>query len=128
MFEALLAGTPRLTRANYGPRAISFAARAPDSRELTWTDPDRGTIFQIVFAHTPVRVGEGLIVVRANAISSLLREAARLSLGMLGVGHSGRACAPLADFECRDNLSRIIYSCGDRCLVWNGSTGSMLLN
>lgn len=61
------------------------AARAPDSRELTWTEPDRGTIFQMVFDHTPVRVGEGVIVVRANAISSLLREAARLSLGMLGV-------------------------------------------
>ncbi|ACV25502.1 sensor domain-containing diguanylate cyclase [Kangiella koreensis] len=59
--------------------------RTPDSRELTWINPDNGAIFQMVFDNSRVRGNEGIIVVRARAISSLLREAARLALEMLGV-------------------------------------------
>lgn len=59
--------------------------RPPDSRELTWVNPDNGITFQIVFDNSRVRANEGIIVIRARAISSLLREAARLSLEMLGV-------------------------------------------
>lgn len=58
---------------------------APDSRELTWTDPDHGATFQMFFDRSPARGCEGIIVVRVDAISPLLREAARLSLDMLSV-------------------------------------------
>ncbi|HEY9031585.1 MAG TPA: diguanylate cyclase [Kangiella sp.] len=61
------------------------ATRAPDSRELAWTDPNHGAIFQIFFDRNPARGCEGIIVVRVDAISPLLREAARLALGMLSV-------------------------------------------
>lgn len=57
----------------------------PDSRELTWVNPDNEAIFQMVFDNSRVRGNEGIIVVRSPAISSLLREAARLALEMLGV-------------------------------------------
>lgn len=59
--------------------------QTPNSRELTWTNPDNGIIFQMVFDNSRVRGNEGIMVIRARAISTLLREAARLSLDMLGV-------------------------------------------
>lgn len=61
------------------------AIRAPSGRELTWTEPDHGEIFQMFFDRSPARGCEGIVVVRVDTISPLLREAARLSLGMLSV-------------------------------------------
>lgn len=61
------------------------ARHTPDSRELTWVNPDNGIIFQMVFDNSRVRGNEGIMVIRARMISSLLREATRLSLEMLGV-------------------------------------------
>lgn len=60
-------------------------ARTPDSRELTWVNPDNGSIFQLTFDNSRIRGDEGIIVIRARAISPLLREATRLSLEMLDV-------------------------------------------
>ncbi len=58
---------------------------APDSGELTWIEPDHGEVFQMFFERSPTRGSEGIVVVRVDTINPLLREAARLSLGMLSV-------------------------------------------
>ena len=57
----------------------------PECREMTWVSPYNGAIFQMVFDNSRSRGNEGIIVVRAKSINSLLREAARLSLQMLGI-------------------------------------------
>lgn len=59
--------------------------RAPDSHEIAWTDPDDGTIFQMFFEHSPAQNCEEIVVVRADTINPLIREAAQLALGMLSV-------------------------------------------